>query len=169
MQRRNYILGGILLILGVISLVARYAFNIEILRFGPGDFWPFLIVVIGLIFEFSYFISLRKPGLLVPGGILTTVGILHIFEVITHWSFAAYTWPVYIFAVAIGLFQLYLFGGKKRGVLIATFILALIAGISLAFMILEIFFSTIDFGLVLPFVLIGIGLIIIFGRKASKY
>ncbi len=64
------------------------------------------MLVPGLSFEVAYFTNRKGPGMLVPGGLLTTLGLLFLFEEITRWQFSAYTWPIYTLAVAIGLFQL---------------------------------------------------------------
>jgi hypothetical protein len=168
MKKGNAFLGGFLIAIGCLFLVLRYVFEIEIRLFEPGDFWPLIILQLGVTFELIYFTTGSKPGLLVPGGILTTLGCLFFFEVATNWNFAEYNWPVYILSVAIGLFQLYMFGGKKKGLLIATFILSIISAISVITILFEAFLTNVDLGLVIPIGLIAIGLIMFFGRKHNN-
>ena len=120
--------GLILIVLGIV-LLFKPVFNINI--FDMKYFWPIFVLGPGLMFEGSYFLSKRNAGLLVPGGILTTIGGLFFFETFTDWNFSEYTWPIYILAVAIGLYQLYLFGGKSRGLLIPVGILTTIGLVSL--------------------------------------
>ena len=168
MNKKNSFLGGIFIILGIVFLAAKYLFDIDIISIGPGDFWPLIILMFGIVFESIYFTSGSKPGFLVPGGILTTIGLLHMFEVATNFRFAAYTWPVYILSVAIGLFQLYTFGGKKRGVLIAAAILLLIAAVSAISILFNIFAATVDISYFISAVLIIVGLLLVFGRRKSK-
>lgn len=132
MNRNKMGMGAVLIILGLLLLL-RPAFNITI--FDMQHFWPIFVIAPGLIFEASFFVSKANPGLLVPGGILTTIGGLFFFETFTNWYFAAYTWPVYILAVAIGLYQLYLFGGREKALLIPVGILTTVALVSFAFIV----------------------------------
>lgn len=168
MKRSSSLLGGAFVVLGIIMLSARYLFGKNMFTLGPDDFWPMIILMMGVVFELVYFISLRAPGFLVPGGILTTYGLLFFFEVATDWSFAQYTWPIYIIGVAVGLFQLYLFSGRPKGLLMAAAILTGIAFTALIVIIFRIFLSTVDLGLVVPALLIFVGLVLVLGRSRIK-
>jgi hypothetical protein len=168
MRRNGSLMGGILIVIGVVLLAARYLFNSPILSLGPDDFWPMIILLAGAGFELAYFISLKASGLLVPGGILTTLGLLFFFETMTNWRFAEYTWPVYILSVVVGLFQLYLYNGKPKGLLIAIGILGGIAAISGIIILFRIVLGVVDIGLVIPAVLVVGGLVMLFGRNGSK-
>ncbi len=57
----------------------------------------------------------KRSGLLIPGGILLVTGGLLWFETLTDWTYATMTSPVYLFAVAFGLFEAWLFGRRQRG------------------------------------------------------
>jgi hypothetical protein len=127
-----------------------------------------IILMLGVMFELVYFVTLKAPGFLVPGGILTTYGILFFFEAATDFHFAEYTWPVYIMGVAIGLFQLYLFSGRPKGLLIAVAIISGAALISLFVMLFKAFLGSMDFGIVIPAVLIVAGLLLLFGKDKIK-
>lgn len=168
MKRSNTLLGGAFVVLGAILLSARYLFGADMFSLGPDDFWPMIVLLLGVVFELVYFTAQRAPGFLVPGGILTTYGLLFFFEVSTNWRFAAYTWPVYILGVAIGLFQLYLFTGRPKGLLIAVGILAGVALAALAVILFRVFLSTVDLGLVIPAGIIVVGLILALGRGKPK-
>jgi len=72
-----------------------------------------------------------------------------------------YLWPIFPLGVAIGLFQLYLFGGREKELLIPVGILG---AISLFFLINNLLF--VDFGLLAGIVLVIIGIWIIF-KKAK--
>lgn len=132
MKLNKMAIGIILIMLGLLMLL-RPAFYINI--FNMEHFWPVFVLLTGLIFEASFFVNKTNPGLLVPGGIITTIGGLFFFETFTNWNFSAYTWPVYILAVAIGLYQLYLFGGKEKALLIPVGILTTVALVSFAFIV----------------------------------
>lgn len=168
MRRNNSLLGAVLIIIGGLLLASRFLFNSSFFRLGADDFWPMIILMLGIGFELAFFISMKAPGLLVPGGILITYGILFFFEVMTNWMFAAYTWPVYLIGVAIGLFQLYLFTGRHRGLLVAIGIIGGIAAVCFMIILFRIFLGTVDIGLVIPVVLVLGGLVIVFGRGGSK-
>ncbi|HEX2945381.1 MAG TPA: hypothetical protein VHT96_05450 [Clostridia bacterium] len=168
MRKSNSMLGGLLVIIGAVLLAARFLFNRSFFTFGADDFWPIIVLLLGAGFELAYYISMKGPGLLVPGGILTTCGVLFFFEVATHWHFAAYTWPVYILAVAIGLFQLYVHIGKPRGLMVAIGILGGIAACSFIVMMFRFFLGAFDLGLVIPVVLVVGGLVMVLGKNRSN-
>ncbi|WP_026073732.1 hypothetical protein [Acetivibrio cellulolyticus] len=165
MQKSNFIWGFLLIILGGL-LLSSNIFNFNFLT--PMLFLPILVLGIGLSFEASYFINRRAPGLLVPGGILSTIGLLFFFEVTTNWQFASRTWPIYVLSVAIGLFQLYLFSGKPKGLLIPIFILLAVTVSFLSMTILSVFNSLINFRLVISILLILFGLFIVTKKSTGQ-
>ncbi|MOA37062.1 hypothetical protein D3C78_1586290 [compost metagenome] len=70
----------------------------------------------------------KATGLLIPGGILFTVGLVCQLSVIfDSWQ---YLWPGFIAAPAIGLLEFYWFGGRNRWLLIPINILG---GLSILF------------------------------------
>lgn len=165
MRRGNYIWGILMIVFGGL-LLSENLFDFDI--FSPMLFLPILMLGLGLSFEAGYFINRKSPGLLVPGGILTTIGLLYFFEVITNWQFADLTWPIYMLSVAVGLFQLYLFSGKPKGLLIPIFILLAVAASFLSMNVLSIFSSWYDFKLVISVILIGLGIYVV-TRKSSDH
>jgi len=159
MKRGNILWGGSLIVLGALFLLNRF-YDFNLIRIA--NLWPFFILIPGLLFEANYFLSKGEPGLLVPGGILTTIGALFLFETISGWKFADKTWPVYPLAVAIGLFQLYIFGGRNKGLLIPVAILGGVSLTSFSVMLVGEFMSSI----LLPVLLILLGIFIVF--KGSR-
>lgn len=153
------------ILLGVFSLLGRF-FNEFI---GLQNLWPLFILVPGLLFESSYFSSKKEPGLLVPGGILTTIGLLLLFETFTGWRFSGYTWPIYPLSVAIGLFQLYLYTGRSPGLLIPVGILGGVSIIAFLAMLLKTIFGILpgwfSFWFLVPVCLIILGIYIMFKRE----
>ena len=75
------------------------------------------------LFHAAAFMQPKKIGLLIPGGILLVTGGLLWFETLTDWTYANVTSPVYLFAVAFGLFEAWLFGRRQRGLLTAAAVL----------------------------------------------
>ena len=168
MKKNNTLLGALFIIIGGLLLSAKYLFGDSLINLGPEDFWPMIILLVGVAFELAYYVSLKAPGFLVPGGILTTYGILFFFEAATNFRFAEYTWPVYLIGVAVGLFQLYMHTGKQRGLLIAISIISGIAVLTFIVMLFRIFLSTVDFGLVIPAILIVVGALLVLGKGRMK-
>lgn len=165
MYRKNYSLGVVLILVGVL-LLFNQVFNLHIL--GIGNLWPLFILVPGLIFEFGYFSTNRNPGLLVPGGILTTIGTLFLFLNYTTWGLMKYAWPVFPLAVAIGLFQLYVFGFREKGLLIPVFILSAISIISFVSILFNEILWWIDSSFIFPAILILVGAAILFKNFGEK-
>ena len=167
MRRGNTSLGGLLIITGGLLLAARLLFRNPLFSLDPGDFWPMIIFLAGAGFELAYYISLRAPGLLVPGGILITYSLLFFFETATNWRFAAVTWPVYLLGVAVGLFQLYLHSGRPRGLLTAISIISGIAAACFIVMCFRFVLGIVDLGVLIPVVLLVGGIIMVSGKKRS--
>lgn len=65
MEKKESTVGIILIIIGAIVLVDRI-FNLKFLSMS--NFWPLFVLIPGLLFEVSYFVTRRDPGILVPGG-----------------------------------------------------------------------------------------------------
>lgn len=126
MKSKNIFWGLILIFVGLfLTLNNFYDFNF----LHMSKLWPLFLLIPGLSFEFDYFSTRKNPGVLVPGGMLTVLGLHFLFAAFTNYSFEAYTWPIYPLAVAIGLFQLYLHSGRNKGLLVPIFILG---GVSLS-------------------------------------
>lgn len=162
MNSQSKVLGFILVIIGILAILSQF-FHISI--FNISNFWFLFILVPGLCFEVAYFSRRKEPGLLVPGGILTVLGLLFFFESMTGWRFAAVTWPIYPLAVATGLFQLYWFGGKEKALLIPVGILTIVPLLGITAQIFGSIFYWLNNSLLVPIVLIVFGLFIIFRKK----
>lgn len=167
MQKKgNLIFGGILVTVGAILLLAR----LDVLDFGKiiANYWAFLFIIIpGLLFHYGFWAGGKKePGLLVPGGILLVIGLtLQLSYSFELWDIL---WPGYILAVAVGLFELYLYGTRDKGLLVAVGILG---GLSLIFFISFSLGGIIGSGLrkiILPCILIALGLIVIVGKSQGS-
>lgn len=172
MKNTGKVLGGILVCLGVLFLLQSLGlFSFwSVLGFIISRFWATLFIILpGLLFHLKFFSgSRRDPGILVPGGILLVIGATLQFNMLFGgWGV---TWPLFIFSVAFGLFELYCFGNREKGLLIPVGILGgLSAVFFFSFSLSEILgFETGPYAI--PVVLIIIGLLVLAGgKKRSNY
>ncbi|KOY14558.1 hypothetical protein [Paenibacillus xylanivorans] len=161
---KRTILAPVLILLGVYLILNQGG------SLGPGTifatFWPTLFVIpLGLFFHWLYFSMIgRGIGLLVPGGILLTAGVVsQIAMLFGNWSTM---WPGFILAVAVGLFELYWFGGRNKWLLIPINILTVISLLFFSVMSIGTMLNSLSF--IQPFVAIVLimgGAWIIVGRK----
>jgi len=158
MKKINYLFGLFLLFIGALLILA----NFGVIEIVWDNLWPLFLLIPGIVFELSYFIYRKDAGLLVPGGILITYGLLFLVNVIFGWHLMEDLWPIFPLGVAIGLFQLFLFGGREKGLLIPVGILG---AISLFFLINNLLF--VDFRLLVGILLVVIGIWIIFKKIRS--
>ncbi len=154
MKRTNsFVWGIILLLVGVLMTLGE----LNIVFISRALYAPIVMLAIGLIFHLYYFLSHRdNEGLLVPGGILLTYGLLFLLDGLNI-AEVSMLWPLFILGPALGLFELYAFSGGRTGSMIPVFILTAIGG---AFLLMN--FGVASFEVVLAAVLIvlGVGLMV---------
>jgi len=160
------IVGLVLILIGIAFLLRNFGifeiyFDIFDIGFLFSRFWPMFLIIPGLIFHYSYFTAkTQDAGLLVPGGILLVMGLTcQISMLFGIWS---YMWPGFILAVAVGLFELYLFGSREKGLLIPVFILG---GLSLIFFAMSLGRISFLRLYLIPAILIFGGLLILFRNR----
>ena len=161
MRNRGALIFGLILIaIGSMSLLS----SIGIISISWGQVWPLVILLAGLLFELSFFVNgCKEPGLLMPGGVLLTYGILFYYCSANGYSWMGKLWPLFLLGPAVGLFQVYIFGTREKGLLVPGGILG---GLSLIFLLSN--FTTLDIGsLLFPVILIIVGFVILIngGRK----
>lgn len=176
MNRTGKVLGSIFIILGVLFLLKNLNIigpfwsyiNIGYIMSIVFKFWPVLFLFIpGILFHLGFFSGRKRdPGVLVPGGILLILGAA--FQINMLFGGWDIMWPVYILSVAFGLFELYAFGTRDRGLLIP---ISILTGLSVLFFISFsanrlLSFNTKPF--IVPVALIGIGLLVLFGGKRGN-
>lgn len=103
-----------------------------ILNLSVNYVWSMILILLGLTFEFGAFG--KSAGRFIPGGILTTIGLLFLFCTIMGFSYMSYLWPIFVVAPAIGMIQTYIVN-RNKGILVASTVLfgigAVLFGISL--------------------------------------
>lgn len=172
-RKGSLVVGVVFLILGGIFLlnnlnIFRFSANIFDIGFLLAKFWPLLFLIIpGLIFH-SVFFSGRSgdAGLLVPGGILLVLGVA--FQINMLFGLWNIMWPFYIMSVAVGLFELYLFGGREKGLLIPVGILGGLSVILFAGNSLRWLFDLSTRQFLVPLIFIVLGLAVILKGGAGR-
>lgn len=173
-KKSNIVLGAIFIIFGLLLLLGNFGINLIHYGFSGfgrliGRFWPSIFLLLpGLAFHYSFFKGRRTdPGLLVPGGILLILGLAFQFNMLFGgWGV---TWPLYIFSVAFGLFELYWFGNRDKGLLIPVCILGGFSLISLSTFTLGSLFTIGSGNIVVPAALIILGLIVLSKGRRGRY
>ncbi len=149
-----------LIVLGFVGLLGAF----QIILITWEKVWPLFLLVPGLVFEVVYFRNNKLSGLLVPGGILITLGLLFFLCAFTDYGILQYLWPVFIMAPGIGLLQMYYLASRVKGVFIGGIIPFAIGALFMFFTLLQHTFFSVAF----PAVLIGIGVYFLFRFFASK-
>jgi len=160
-QKKNgkFVWGIILVCVGFLLMLSNLGVVPSLGRL-IGLFWPLIIIFMSLMFHFGYYTNRNNAGLLVPGGILLTVGI--VCQASMLWDLWGFLWPGFILAPAVGLFELYIFGNREKGLLIPVTILS---GISLIFFSMN-FRALGLFGkYLIPIILIIVGILVLFKNR----
>ncbi len=133
--------------------------QLSIVDFSWGYLWPIFVLAPGVAFEASYFTNPMRGktnlSLLIPGGILTISGVLLFHGVYTDFVYLARLWPIFVLAIAFGLFQFYFFGSKNEWFLLPVGVLGAIGSIFLVRNLV----SSQTFGYFLGLLLIILGLL----------
>ncbi|MBQ4900382.1 hypothetical protein KB559_16210 [Paenibacillus sp. Marseille-P2973] len=161
MNKRSWI-GPVLILLGCYL----FFFRKEAMSTGSlfGHFWPTMFIIpLGLFFHWLYFslTERRAIGLLIPGGILFTVGL--VCQLSTLFDSWQYLWPGFILAPAIGLFEFYWFGNRNKYLLIPINILGALSLLFFAVFSLGTLYNRMILGqplLAIALIIIGAGVMI---------
>lgn len=139
--------GIALIVIGVIFLLPNFT-NLTL-----RDLWPLLMLAPGILFFLGYAADRRNYGLLMPGAILSTYGLLFFYCTLAGWYLMRELWPLYLIGPGIGFFLMYLLGKKETGLLIPGFILTLLGLIFLL--------GSTDYEYLWPLIIIAAGIVII--------
>jgi len=154
MRKNNMIIGAILIGLGVLALMN--SFGIFGFSFSAWQLWPLIFLIPGLIFELNFFNNNGPVGFLIPGGILTTFGLIFMICSIFGYSHMIYLWPWFVGSVGVGFYQLYIFGNREKPIFWLAFGFLAFAIVSTVISLLSIKGS-----FVFPALLIVIGFILL--------
>lgn len=136
MKNNQFSLGIIIIALGLFILLGK----VGIFQFVGSMLWPLFILIPGLILHVLFFYRVLPSGVLIPGGILVFISLMFFFCNLVGWDAMAYLWPGFIAAIALGLYEFYMFDSyRPRGAFIAAVVLGIIAAVFFGFILL---FST---------------------------
>jgi hypothetical protein len=133
MSRNNYSIGIILIAVAVVLLLGK----LGVFHFLGSLLWPLFVLVPGLLLHFLFFNRVLPAGVLVPGGMLVTYSLMFFFCNLFGWYTMGYIWPGFIFGVAVGLYELYIFHrDSDRNIQKTSIVLAVLAAALFLMMIL---------------------------------
>lgn len=156
------LLGLAILVFGVLSLLA----NVGLVDLHWYDLWPLMILGVGIAFELGFFLSREaSAGLLVPGGTLTVIGAVFLVCIVFGWGIMAQLWPLFVLAPAIGMLQLYLFGGRQAVVLIPA---SIIGAVGLVFLAINLTSSEV-LSVLLPVIMIAVGGLLLLNSPGRRH
>lgn len=154
-------------------LIGAYLFLNDSGSFGPGTifayFWPsFFVIPLGLFFHWMHFgmLDRKASGLLIPGGTLLTVGI--VCQISMLFDLWAYTWPGFIFAPAVGLFEFYWFGVRNKWLLIPINLLTVLSLLFFAVFSVSAVFNQFSGQPVIAAVIVILGLLLMVGSSKKR-
>lgn len=151
------------LVWGIILIIIGFLFlgnNLDWFYFDWATLWPALMILGGVIFWVIWVLGRRDAGLLMPGTILISYGILFLYCTIQGWGWMDELWPVFLLGPGLGFLFMFVFGNHDTGLLVPGFIL-----IFLTFL----FWSDYSvFRYLWPLLLIGIGVLLLLKARGGS-
>lgn len=175
----NAIIGIVLVVLGLLFLAAQFVdlrlwFGFNFWQY----FWPFFVIIPGLgLFAGMLGGGRSASGLAIPGSIVTTVGLILLYQNTTnHWESWAYAWAlIFPTAVGLGMFIHGTLSGKEEPARVGRTMLLIgvvvfIAGATFFELVLNIsgFARGMVGAIAGPGLLIALGLWLLFRRTSSS-
>jgi hypothetical protein len=121
MRQRNLIWGCVLILVGLVFFIG----NLN--EVGIESLWPVFPLTAGIGLIIGYLLNRQNYGLLMPGTILTIIGLLFFYCEFFGWWRMETLWPFFVIAPGLGFTALYFGGGRKEpgllvpaGILFAT-------------------------------------------------
>jgi len=127
-EKKHSIVPGLILIcVGIIAVLGNFGF----LDLDWDVLWTYFILVLGIIFWLGFFFDRSKEGLIMPGTVLLTYGVIFNLAARFRWADMNDLWPFFILGPAFGFYAMFLFGKRDRGLLVPAVILTLVGGVFL--------------------------------------
>jgi hypothetical protein len=123
-NKQSAAVGVLVLAAGLVILLGK----LGVFAFIGSVFWPLFILIPGVLLHVLYFGRMVPSVVLVPAGILTVVSVILLIGNWFGWDLMRYLWPFFPFAVAVGLYEYYVFGySRSRMIWTASVGLALLS------------------------------------------
>jgi hypothetical protein len=120
-NRQSATVGIGILAVGLIILLGK----LGVFAFIGAVFWPLFILSPGVLLHVLYFGRIVPSVALIPAGILTVVSVILLIGNWFGWGLMKYMWPLFLFAIAVGLYEFYVFGySRSRQIWTAAVLLA---------------------------------------------
>lgn len=101
MSRSLLPVGFILLMIGIVFI--SFKIGVVLLTL----FWPLILLAAGWMFHRMVFRSGAPVQLLVPGGLFVISSLPLLYGTLIDWAALKYLWPLFLFGLAIGLYEYY--------------------------------------------------------------
>ncbi|MBN2183786.1 MAG: hypothetical protein JW746_00510 [Candidatus Krumholzibacteriota bacterium] len=156
-KKRSVVPGLILICIGIVAVLG----NFGLLDLDWEVLWTYFILVLGIIFWLGFIFDRSKDGLIMPGTVLLTYGVIFNLSARFRWVDMDDLWPFFILGPAFGFFAMYLFGKRHRGLLVPAVILTVVGGIFLLqnYVIIK---------YIWPPILVIIGVLVLMKKKDSE-
>lgn len=118
------------LIWGIILIVIGFLFlghNLDWFYLEWGNLWPLFLIAGGVLFWSGWMMNRHEYGLLMPGTVLLTYGLMFFYCTTNGWEWMEQLWPVFLLGPGLGFFFMYLLGNQEKGLLIPASILTVLA------------------------------------------
>ncbi len=151
------------LIWGIILILIGFLFlghNLDWFYLEWEELWPLLMIAGGVFFWIGWIAKRREIGLLMPGTILITYGLLFQYCAVNGWYWMDDLWPVFLLGPGLGFLFMYLLGERESGLLVPAAILIVLS---------ILFWSGHEFfGYFWPLVFIGIGIYLLLRHRKQQ-
>ena len=135
MNKQSATVGMLILAAGLIILLGK----LGVFAFIGNVFWPLFILIPGVLLHVLFFGRMLPSIVLVPAGILTVVSLVLLIGNWFGWDLMRYLWPFFLFAVAVGLYEYYVFSySRSQTVWLASVSLA---GVSILLFLLTLLWT----------------------------
>jgi hypothetical protein len=156
-EKRQVIPGVALILVGLLFLLD----NFNIVNPDWNNIWIGILILLGISFWLGFLTDKKKIGLIMPGTVLLTIGIIFYVEAYSGWADMGNLWPFFILAPAFGFYAMFLLGKRDRELLVPAVILTIVGTIFLMTTIPGLIF-------VIAALLISIGILIILSSGKKK-
>jgi hypothetical protein len=156
-NKKSLITGILLILIGLVIL----GNNLGIFHISWDSFWPWILLIGGILFFSGWLSDREKFGLLMPASILTVYGLLFLYCSFEGWWHMEELWPYFLIGPGLGFFLMYIFGQKETALLIPGGILL---GLGILFLLGE---GTARFFWPILLIIIGFWLLLR-GRQKKK-